>query len=69
MMMGTSDMSKDSMTEGRRPVIIPKMAEGISLSQANQEIEARVSILLTAPTKATGTAQKRIMAEMKPRTI
>ena len=65
MTTGTNDMRIERATAGKSPVITPMMTLGILLSQVNQEIVLRLSILLMAPTTATGMAQKIIMAVIK----
>ena len=50
---------------GRRPVMTPKITAGTLLIQVKNEIEARLSILLSTPTNASGIVQNMIMMAIK----
>lgn len=52
-------------TAGRRPVITPRIIDGILFTQDKNEIEARLSMLLRTPTNASGTVQNTIIIAMK----
>jgi hypothetical protein len=62
-MTGSARKRRASRAGGRMPAMMPGTGVGRSHSQASHEyVRQRLGTLLTAPTKATGIAQKMMTA-------